>query len=52
MEKHLSHECCVDVKISVGGLDILMSHHLFDLIDGSTYVEEILIVGMPEPVGR
>jgi len=27
MEEHLSHEIRVDIKIAVGGLDILMPHH-------------------------
>ena len=52
MEEHLPHELGVDMEISMGGLDVLVSHHLFDLIDGASREEEILGVGMPEPVGR
>ena len=34
----------------MGGLDVLMSQHLFDLIDGASHEEEILRIGMPERV--
>jgi hypothetical protein len=51
MEEHLSHEIGVDVKIAVGGLDILMPHHLLELIDGPSHAKEILGIGVPEPVG-
>jgi hypothetical protein len=52
MEEHLSHEIRVDVKIAVGGLDVLVPHHLFDLINGPAHAKEILGIGVPEPVGR
>ena len=50
IEKHLSQKFCVDVDISMGALDALMSQHLLNLIYGSSRLKEILGIGMPKPV--
>ena len=41
----------VDVKISLGGQDALMAHHLFDVVYGVAHAKQTLCVGMSQPVG-
>jgi hypothetical protein len=50
IEKDLSHKSCVDVDIALGALDALMSQHFFNLIDGSSGLQEILGIGMAKPI--
>jgi hypothetical protein len=50
MEEHLSHKFGMDVDISLGGLYTLMPQHLFDLIDGSTDLEEVLGISVSQPI--
>ena len=52
IDQDLSHSFGVDVKISLGALNVLVSHHFFDLINGSSQSQQVLSVGMPEPIGR
>jgi hypothetical protein len=47
MEKHLSHELDMDVEIYLGGLDLVVAHHLHDLKYRDTAFKEILSIGMP-----
>jgi len=46
MEKDLSHQIDVDGEIFLGGVDGVMAHHLFDLINRVTQVEKVLGVGV------
>ena len=39
------------MKIRLAGLNVLVAQHLFDLVYGSAYLQKILSIGMPEPVG-
>lgn len=39
IKKDLSHELGVYVKISLGGLNIFVTQHLFDLINGSACLQ-------------
>lgn len=50
IEQSLSHELGVDMDIALGGLDAVMSQHLFDLEDGSACFQQILGIGMSETV--
>jgi hypothetical protein len=50
MEEHLSHTFGMDMDVSLGGLYALMPQHLFDLIDGSTNLEEVLGIGVAQPI--
>ena len=52
IEQDLSHLFGVYMEISLGGLNILVAHHFFDLVNGSSHSQKVLGVGMPEPVGR
>ena len=47
MEKHLSHELDVNVEIYLGGLDLVVAHHLHDFKYRDTAFKEILSIGMP-----
>ena len=51
MEKNLSHQIDVDVEILLRRVDLVMSQHLFDLINGPTQVEKILGIGVAQSVG-
>ena len=51
MEKDLSHQIDVDVEVLLGGVDVVMAQHLFDLIDGLAHVEKILGIGVAQSVG-
>jgi len=51
MEKDLSHQIDVDVEVLLGGVDIVMAQHLFDLINGLTHVEKILGISVAQSVG-
>jgi hypothetical protein len=51
MEKDLSHQIDVDVEILLRRVDLIMSQHLFDLINGPTHVEKILGIGVAQRVG-
>jgi len=51
MEKDLSHQIDVDVEVLLGGVDVVMAQHLFDLINRLTHVEEILGIGVAQRVG-
>ena len=46
MEKDLSHQIDVDGEIFLGGVDGVMTQHLFDLINRVTQVEKVLGVGV------
>jgi hypothetical protein len=52
MEKDLSHQIDVDVEVLLGGVDGVMAHHLFDLINRVTQVEKVLGIGVAQSVGR
>ena len=41
----------VDMKISLGGSDALMAHHLFDVVYGVAHAKQTLCVGVPQPIG-
>jgi cysteinyl-tRNA synthetase len=47
MEKHLSHELDVNVEIYLGGLDLVVAHHLHDLKYRDAALKEILSIGVP-----
>ncbi len=51
MEKDLSHQIDVDVEILLRRVDLIVSQHLFDLINGPTHVEKILGIGVAQSVG-
>jgi len=51
MEKDLSHQIDVDVEILLGGVDLVMAQHLFNLINGPPHVEEVLGIGVAQSVG-
>ena len=51
MEKDLSHQIDVDVEVLLGGVDGVMAHHLFDLINRVTQVEKVLGIGVAQSVG-
>ena len=52
MEKDLSHQIDVDVEVLLGGVDLVMAQHLFDLINGVTHVEKILGIGVAQSSRR
>jgi hypothetical protein len=52
MEKDLSHQIDVDVEVLLGGVDGVMAHHLFDLINRVTQLEKVLGIGVAQSVGR
>ncbi len=51
MEKDLSHQIDVDVEILLGGVDVVMTQHLFDLINGLAHVKKILSIGVAQGIG-
>ena len=46
MEEHLSHELDMDVEIYLGGLDLVVAHHLHDLKYRDTAFKEVLGIGV------
>jgi hypothetical protein len=51
MEKDLSHQIDVDVEIFLGGVDVVMAEHLFDLINRVAQVEKVLGIGVAQGIG-
>jgi len=51
MEKDLSHQIDVDVEVLLRRVDLVVSQHLFDLINGATHEEKILGIGVAQSVG-
>ncbi len=41
----------MDIKIFFRGIDVVVAHHLFNFIDGGAGLQQILGIGVPQPVG-